>query len=309
MLGIRWGECGAAGGSSVNLPLVIEPTAPDPVIHAAATVVAGELRPPRPTWVSLQQARRLDPLAALAVAAVDRVPRATLMPMSAVVVGTAWGSVTSTLGFMDGIAQWGDAAGSPASFTSSVHHHTAGVLGELLNLHGPTATISCGATSGLAALRWAQGMLATGRAESALVVAVDLPTTWSQRIAADLSQCPFPIGGGATALVLTRGGNGWTIARPGTVAPSMIIDAGGATLAEEATWARRGGNVRRTSVSQHGVWWPTAALGGVPWSATQPVLVREYSDGIATEVMLLPPTIPFAFPDGLPSSVPATVPA
>ena len=265
----------------------------EPVISAAATVIAGERRPPRPAWVSMQQARRMDPLATLAVAAVDRLPRAALMPMSAIVIGTAWGSVTSTLGFMDGIAHWGDAAGSPASFATSVHHHAAGILGELLNLHGPSATVSCGATSGLAALRWAQGMLASGRAPSALVVAVDLPTTWSQRVASDLSQCPFPLGGGATALVLTRGGNGWRIARPGTVQPELIIDAGGATPAEEAIWVRRGGKIRRTSVSQHGVWWPTAALAGVPWTATQPVLVREYSDGIANEVVLVPPALPF----------------
>ena len=276
----------------MNLPTEIESEIPhESVIHAAATVVAGEQRPPRPAWVSVQQARRMDPLAALAVAAVDRLPRSALMPMSAIVVGTAWGSVTSTLGFMDGIAQWGDAAGSPASFTTSVHHHTAGVLGELLTLHGPSATISCGATSGLAALRWAQVMVASGRAPSALVVAVDLPTSWSRRVAGDLSQCPFSIGGGATALVLTRSGHGWRIARPGTVLPQLIIDAGGATAAEEAIWARRGGTIRRTSVSQHGVWWPTAALGGVPWTATQPVLVREYSDGIASEALLIPPVL------------------
>ena len=125
------------------------------------------------------------------------------------------------------------------------------------------------------------------------MVAVDLPTTWSRRVAGDLSQGPFSIGGGATALVLTRGGNGWTIARPGTVAPGLIVDAGGATVAEEAIWARRGGTIRRTSVSQHGVWWPTAALGGVPWTAIQPVLVREYSDGIASEALLIPPVLPF----------------
>ena len=288
----------------MNLTTAIESeTLHEPVIHAAATVVADELRPPRPAWVSVQQARRMDPLAALAAAAVDRLPRAALIPMSAIVVGTAWGSVTSTLGFMDGIAHWGDAAGSPASFTTSVHHHTAGVLAELLTLHGPPATISCGATSGLAALRWAQVMVASGRAPSALVVAVDLPTTWSRRVAGDLSQCPFPIGGGATALVLTRGGNGWRIARPGTVPPKLIVDAGGATAAEEAIWARRGGKVRRTSVSQHGVWWPTAALGGVPWMATQPVLVREFSDGIASEVLLIPPDLPLEHPRVLTETV------
>jgi len=280
---------------SQSPPIETESGLPAIVIHAAATVLAGEARPPRPDWVSVHQARRMDPLAALAVAAVDRLPRAALLPMSAMVVGTAWGSVTSTLGFMDGLAQWGDGAGSPASFTSSVHHHTAGVLGELLKLHGPSATISSGATSGLAALRWAHGMLVTGRAMSALVVAVDLPTTWSRRIASELSQCPFSIGGGATALLLTRSGSGWTIARPGAMAPGVIVDAGGATPAEEAIWARRGGACRRTSVSQHGVWWPTAALGGVPWTSTQPVLVREYSDGIASEVLLLPPVVPSVF--------------
>ncbi len=261
------------------------------VIQAAATVVAGEVRPPRPAWVSMAQSRRMDPLAALVVAAVDGLPSVQLKALatdSAIVVGTAWGSVHSTLAFIDGLAQWGDAVASPASFTTSVHHHATGMLGELLAIHGPTATISNGASSGLGALRWAQMMLVTGRAPSALVVAVDLPNTWSRRIAGELSNCPFPIGGGATALLLTSGGPGWIIATPGQVPPVLLIDAGGATPAEEAIAARRGGSQRRTSVSQHGVWWPTAALAGVPWTSPQPVLVRETSDGIASEVLLLP---------------------
>lgn len=267
------------------------------VIQAAATVVAGEARPPRPAWVSLAQARRMDPLAALVVAAVDALPAAQVKALaadSAIVVGTAWGSVHSTLTFIDGLAQWGDAVASPASFTTSVHHHATGMLGELLAIHGPTATISNGASSGLGALRWAQMMLATGRAPSALVVAVDLPNTWSRRIASELSNCPFPIGGGATALLLSRGGPGWTIAKPGQAPSALLIDAGGATPAEEAIAARRGGSQRRTSVSQYGVWWPTAALAGVPWTSSQPVLVRETSDGIASEVLLLPSESPIS---------------
>jgi hypothetical protein len=259
------------------------------VIHKAVTVLAGEARPPRPPWVSLAQARRMDPLAALSVAAVDGLPRAALSADSAIVVGTAWGSVHSTVSFMDGLAQWGDAVASPAAFTTSVHHHATGILGELLAIHGPTATISNGALSGLGALRWAQGIIASGRAASALVVAVDLPNAWSRRITGELSQCPFAIGGGATVLLLTAGGQGWTIAKPGALQPAVLAEAGGATPAEERIAVRRGGAIRRTSAQHYGVWWPTAALAVVPWSSSAPVLVRETSDGIASEVLLLPP--------------------
>jgi hypothetical protein len=259
------------------------------VIIASATVVAGPERPPRPAWLSPGQARRLDPLASLVAAAVDGLPHAGLATDTAVVVGSAWGSVHSTLSFVDGMATWGDGGGSPAAFTTSVHHHPASSLSEILGLHGPVATISSGGTSGLAALRWAKLMLDQGRAPAVLMVAADLPSRWSRRIVEALSACPFTVGGGATALLITSGGVGRNIravtARKSST-PSLCVDAGGSTPAEEQLLLRRGGAGRRRAVDQHGHWWPTAALAAVPWSAPESILVREHGDGILLEMIL-----------------------
>lgn len=254
-------------------------------IIAQAVEVTGSQRPARPAWVSPGQARRLDPLATLIAAAVDRLPRATLTPETAIVVGTAWGSVHSTLGFVDGIAQWGDAGSSPAAFTTSVHHHPAGSLGELLGIHGPAATISCGGTSGLAALRWAVTMLGQDRAPTALVIAADLPSTWSSSVVAQLSRCQFTIGGGATALLLSCNG-GRTVSFSPTRASLPVIDAGGSTPAEERLLAKRGGSRRLRTSDQLGAWWPTAALAGLAHAGSQALLVRELSDGILLEAQI-----------------------
>ncbi len=261
------------------------------VIRAWATVVAGAERRPRPAWLSPAQARRLDPLASLVVAAVDGLPRGGLAEETAVVVGSAWGSVHSTVNFVDGMATWGDGGGSPAAFTTSVHHHSASSLCEILGLHGPVATISCGGTSGLTALRWAKLMLDQGRAPAVLVVAADLPSPWSRRIVESLSACPFAVGGGATALLLTSGGSGRTmrVAPQRSAASDVIcVDGGGSTPAEERLLLRRGGARRTRAVDQHGVWWPTAALSAVPWNSPESILVREHGDGIFLEFLLDP---------------------
>lgn len=260
-------------------------------ISGAATVVAGPQRPPRPAWLAPGQARRLDPLALLIAAAVDQLPREQFSPEMAVAVGTAWGSVHSTLSFLDGLGKWGVTGGSPAAFTTSVHHHAAGSLGELLGLHGPAATISSGSTSGLAALRWASTILAQGRAPAALVVAADLPNPWSGRIVAELSRCPFAIGGGATALLLSTAGVGRTFRFAPPTDPTLTsCDGGGATPGEERILVRRAVGTRIRAVDRFAAWWPTAALGALPWNRAEALIVREVGDGILSELVLDAPS-------------------
>ena len=254
-----------------------------PVIAAAHVVVAG-VAPARPAWLPAPRARRLDPLAALICAAVGDL--ATDLPAdSAVAVGSAWGCVDSTLRVVDGMAAFGDSGASPTAFTTSVHHHSAGSLGELLGLHGPVATLCCGGTSGLAALRWALGQLAAGRTTTALVVAADLANPWTARTVAALSACPFAIGGGATALLLRCSGPGRACGLDVGEAGAWC-DAGGQSPAEERALARSGGPTRRVAAAVHGNWWPTAALAAVPWQDPAPWRVRERGDGLLLEAWI-----------------------
>jgi hypothetical protein len=253
------------------------------VITATATVRTAH----RPAWISAGQARRLDPLAALVCAAVDRVlaGRAPLPETTAVVVGTAWGSAASTLRFLDDQARFGDAEASPTAFTTSVHHHSCGILGEALHLHGPALTVSMGGTSGLSALRQAALLVHAGRAPIALVVVADAPNAWATRTIAHLTQCPFPIGGGAVALLVERDGSGWGI---DTDAPAELqVDAGGLTPAEERAYAAA--TERRSAAALFGAWWPTAALAAVPWDAPRTCRVRESESGLPAALTLVAP--------------------
>ena len=242
-----------------------------PRILGAAVVIAGQAPAVRPSWLPANKARRLDPLTLLAAEAVGRLG-GTWHPEAAVVVGSAWGCVTSTLRFVDDVRAFGDAGGSPAAFSTSVHHNPAGSLGELLQAHGPAATISQESQSGLAALRWAGLLVASGRAPEVLVVATDLANPWTMRTVAALGQCPFPITGGATALRLGCGrGRPFSFAPP----PSDLLhcDAGGMTPGQECSLARRAS--RRCAAVVHGCWWPTAALAAVPWDEDVEVVVDE----------------------------------
>lgn len=240
----------------------------------AASVVIGATAA-RPAWVPAGTARRADPLGRLVLAALDGLGPVGRDPATAVVVGTAWGTVASTLRFADDLLAHGDAAAAPAAFTSSVHHHPAGLIGEVLGLHGPTATVSCGGTSGLAALRWAQAVVAAGAAPEALVVVADLANPWMEHTVAGLSRCPVPIGGGAVALRLGPGGRTLSFR---TGAAVVRCDAGGATPAQERRWSN-GTQPRRSAAALHGCWWPTAALAAVDWDQPVPSAVMEIEDG------------------------------
>lgn len=145
--------------------------------------------------------RRLDPLARLALAVAEPLTSG-LPPETALVVGTAYGSVAATQRLLDGMRADGDHLASPAAFTASTLAHSTGALSEALKLHGPVATISQGPASALAALRWAWCQLAAGRAAAALVVAGDHPTAWCQGVIGHLSDGSWQREPSATAWLL-----------------------------------------------------------------------------------------------------------
>jgi hypothetical protein len=214
-------------------------------LAAVTTRLAGQGH--RPAWITPGQARRQDPMTALVCAAVDGLgpPRD---PATGVIVGTAWGTVEATLRLADSISDYGDVGSSPTAFITSVHHHPAGGLGELLGLHGPTNTVSMGACSGLGALRTAGLLLAQGRCPAVLVIAADLPNPW-WTVAAQKA-LRRPVGGGVVAMLATPGGPGWSVEFPPIPGISVLPPPANP-------------------------WWPTAALAQAPWDGVDPFTIRE----------------------------------
>lgn len=241
-------------------------------VTATHHVVLGDESPPRPTWLSAGQARRLDPLARCAASAVAGALThgGIVLPAdTALAVGTAYGSVVSTQRLLDGIATDGDELASPAAFSASVLSHIAGALGEGLGVHGPVATISQGRTSALAALRWAWLQLAADRASTALVLAADHHSPVIVQLISELIACPWPLIGGASAWILQK--NAGREMRLGMHPAEYVIDGGAPDPRDEQCLVRASVGRTRSSAPAvlHG-WYPTAVLAHpLPAAAVQ----------------------------------------
>ena len=244
------------------------------VIVGWATAIPADLH--RPAWLSAAQARRLDPLAALCCAAVDRLPNLSALPEdSAVIVGTAWGTIAATQRFADSLRAYGDGGASPTAFITSVHHNAAGTVGEALHLHGPAQTVSLGGCSGLAALRTG-ALLVASRRRPALVIAADTTTPWCQAMIANVTGIAHPEVGGAIAFLLMPEGHGWRMHLGASDLPRY--DAGGATPSEARVLAHQ----PNRSSAHHGPasWWPTVALARAPWHGDAAFAVCERESGL-----------------------------
>ncbi len=251
----------------------------------------GESLPEWPAWVQGGQRRRLDVLNRVACAVVEGVigQGGALDPDTAVVVANSYGSVDSTLRFINSIASFGDASASPTPFTTSVHNSSAGVIGEVLKLHGPCTTLSQGGTGGLAALRWAHLMLAAGRAPAVLAVIGDKHVPWSRDTVGRLSASPWPIGDGAAACLLEPGAGPGREIRLGSH-PAQVCYDGGAILAEdERLLAQLATGQRRVRAPDAlGAWWPCCLMTAIPYDQPEPVQLREVEHRHVLEMWLGP---------------------
>ncbi|MBA2481385.1 MAG: beta-ketoacyl synthase chain length factor [Planctomycetes bacterium] len=234
--------------------------------------------PAWPEWVPGGQRRRLDALNRLALSALDPLlaQGAALDPETAVVVSNSYGSVDSTLRFLGSISSFGDRGASPTPFTTSVHNSTAGVVGELLKLHGPCTTLSQGGTGGLAALRWAQLMLSAGRAPAVLVIVGDKHVDWSRATAGRLSGSPWPIGDGVAVCLLEGDDAVGREVRAGRHPAPRCLD-GGALLARDERVLEQSarGQVRIRAPDVLGSWWPCCTLSALPLDDPAPLQLRE----------------------------------
>ncbi len=90
-----------------------------------------------------------------------------------VIVGTGYGAMGTTFGFLDTVINNGDAGASPIKFSNSVHNAPAAHLSANLSITGPNLTVSQFDFSFHASLMTAASWLESGRADSVLVGAVD----------------------------------------------------------------------------------------------------------------------------------------
>ena len=240
-----------------------------------------------PTWVPTGSRRRLDPLVRLATAAVDRLQQqgAPLLPDTAVIVATSYGAVESTFRFATSLATYGDTGGSPTPFTTSVHNSCAAALGEMLNLRGPTSTISHGAASPLLALRFAASLVSTGRAPAALVVAGERHNAWSRNVVSTLSGAPWPISDGLIAGLVEAGPGGGRELFYGYRNADVTID-GGALIPSDAKLLADLPGKKISAPNTLGGWWPGCGLAGINWRDAQSIVVSEVEDGRLEHVWL-----------------------
>lgn len=98
------------------------------------------------------------------------------------IIATGYGPVKKTCDFMDSIIDFGDECASPNAFSASVHNSALTTISILLNIKGPSLTISNLDSSFQSALSIAQTWLSCGMAEKVLVGAVEEIHTVAQTV-------------------------------------------------------------------------------------------------------------------------------
>jgi 3-oxoacyl-[acyl-carrier-protein] synthase II len=149
-----------------------------------------------------------------------------------IIIATGFGPHATTYRFLDDILDYGDRNVSPTSFSHSVHNAAASYVASVLNVNGPTITLTQFAFSFQQALVLAKSWLEEGRCEYVLVGAVDeLSETMEYifdrklRVAEDGKIKPFRFlqnseavaGEGAVFFLVTNADNGKRYCRFGEV--------------------------------------------------------------------------------------------
>ncbi|MEP7105813.1 MAG: beta-ketoacyl-[acyl-carrier-protein] synthase family protein [Chloroflexota bacterium] len=130
--------------------------------------------------MSPREARRLDRLSLFAVAAARLSLRDADLEVGphnraaiGVLLGTGLGPLESLETFLRPLLEEGPAAANPAIFPNTVSTAAAGYVGIHCGAVGPTSTITAGHAAGAAALCYARDMVAWGRAQAMVGLAVD----------------------------------------------------------------------------------------------------------------------------------------
>lgn len=129
-------------------------------------------------YFELKKMRRMDVFSRLALKAASQCLESADIDLEkekniALIIATGYGPVKRTCEFMDSIIEFGDECSSPLAFSSSVHNSALTSLSILLNIKGPSLTISNLETSFESACLVAQTWLNSGMADKVLLGAVD----------------------------------------------------------------------------------------------------------------------------------------
>lgn len=132
-----------------------------------------------PDRTILKKMRRSDKLSKMAVlAAHDAVDDCGIPDIRqknvGIIVATGHGAHPTTFEFLDGILDFGEAAASPTVFSNSVHNAAASYIASVLDIHGPTLTVTQFLFSFQAALQLAKVWLEEKRCDYVLVGSADL---------------------------------------------------------------------------------------------------------------------------------------
>ncbi|MFF7725178.1 beta-ketoacyl synthase N-terminal-like domain-containing protein [Streptomyces sp. NPDC008001] len=175
---------------------------------------------------------------------------------TAVVVSSNFGILDSVCAFADVIARDTVTGLSPLGLPQTSSNVIAGSVAMRYGLRGPSITLCNGPTSGLDAVHWARGIIASGRAETVVVIGVEPSGDAVTKLLGE------PVLDGAAALVLQARERG---ARPRAVIREGAYARG--TDPAAAVAAALGG----ASPASVGLWLTGEDAGGVPGSVPRGV--------------------------------------
>ena len=142
------------------------------------------------------QMRRADRFCRMAVAtaqeaAGDRLAVVSDRSRIGIVLATAWGPHVTTFRFLDDILDYGDAGGSPTTFSHSVHNAVASYIAAVMNIRGPAVTLTGFSFPFHQALILAEAWLAERRCDCVLAGAVEeIGPTLKYILARELTLAP-----------------------------------------------------------------------------------------------------------------------
>ncbi len=125
------------------------------------------------------------------------------------VVGTSFGAIETNFRFLDTLDQGGEGQASPTLFSHSVHNAAAGYISRLMDIKGPTATVTSFAWPLISALQHALVSISSGGCERAIVVAAEVQSPLLDEARARMKGSPSEGGGPsrAVAWLLDREGH------------------------------------------------------------------------------------------------------
>jgi len=223
-------------------------------VHALAKTIT-PIFAASPWLAALERATTLDPAAveqhdaltqlairaahqALSMAGRVNVPpgRITDGENLALLVVSSWGTIDSTVAYLDSMLDAEGRFASPRHFSRSVYSSVASLVAIHFGIHGPCETLSFPHAPVQSAIERARRLLAAERAHDVLIIWADqtasIATDLARRAATMLHKHEFaryasgPLGFGAAALLLAKNAHGFAAAHAESEGPRTLGPGG-----------------------------------------------------------------------------------